>query len=416
MVLDIEEDDEEVINRFQLSIRARIFVLQALLLGLILVTANIGVMTSSQGQIGSVDDSPNLTDTNQTPREINTENFTGDIGDTEEDLPVIIFLEEPGEHEPVWSRVYENRGKFKPHAIVESGDGGFVLTGDMGLDAFFMKIDSDGNEVWKKIYGGNYSDFANDVIPTQDGSFIVAGSSCTGSECSVADQGYVVKVAGNGSILWEKTYEGSIKRVAGSSENGYLMTGDKLTRIDDAGNVIWTRDYEGLGHVIDVDGGENFVFVIPRESISKIDLEGRHIWNCSMREGSVVRCLVEAQDGAIIAAGYLEGHGYLMKIDPAGVKVWEKTYQGNGSEFFYSVDTTSDGGLVTAGSTCSFGEGFFDVHVTRLNPDGELLWHSNYGLGDDWGWDISSAGNRFIVAAETGDLSPDVYLLCFSEE
>jgi hypothetical protein len=74
-------------------------------------------------------------------------------------------------------------------------------------------------------------------------------------------------------------------------------------------------------------------------------------------------------------AGYADV--YVIKLDGNGNKVWEKTYGGSGWDEAVSIQQTTDGGYIVAGSTTSFGEGGLDVYVIKLDENGNLTYSVN---------------------------------------
>jgi hypothetical protein len=71
----------------------------------------------------------------------------------------------------------------------------------------------------------------------------------------------------------------------------------------------------------------------------------------------------------------------LAKIDSDGGLVWQKTYSGGKSDLGYSVYQTSDGGLVVAGYTTSYGDAYSAIWVLRLDSQGSIIWQKAYGGG-----------------------------------
>ncbi len=71
----------------------------------------------------------------------------------------------------LWSRTYEGSFKF----LMKTLDGGFILSGGNG-DFYLLRTDENGDSLWAGSYGGEGEDICNDVIPTRDGGFALAGT------------------------------------------------------------------------------------------------------------------------------------------------------------------------------------------------------------------------------------------------
>lgn len=89
-----------------------------------------------------------------------------------------------------WQKTLGGTDNDWVYSASETSDGGYVVAGsaqsnDWDLagqqygegDCWIVKLDSSGQLVWKKNYGGAKADVAQCVLPTSDGSYIVAGSS-----------------------------------------------------------------------------------------------------------------------------------------------------------------------------------------------------------------------------------------------
>ena len=114
-------------------------------------------------------------------------------------------------------------------------------------------------------------------------------------------------------------------------------------------------------------------------------------------------------DGGYIAAGYTGSYGslnddiWLLKIDRSGAIVWQKTYGGSGKDRAYSIQQTSDGGFVVAGSSQSFNGADTDFLVLKLENDGRVSWQKTFGgSGFDRAHSIRQiSGGGYIVAGIT---------------
>src|SRR4029077_9271461 len=89
--------------------------------------------------------------------------------------------------------------------VQPTSDGGYIVAGykyspGPGLtDALLLKRDAVGSIVWQKTYGGINHDAANSVLPTSDGGYVVAGY----TESPALDHLWVFKVDASGNILWQ---------------------------------------------------------------------------------------------------------------------------------------------------------------------------------------------------------------------
>jgi hypothetical protein len=130
----------------------------------------------------------------------------------------------------------------------------------------------------------------------------------------------------------------------------------------------------------------------------------------------------QTSDGGYIVAG-TEGYDgpdsvqvYLIKTDAAGDTVWTRKYGGTRREAGESVRQTSDGGYIIAGLTTSFGAGQEDVYLIKTNASGDTIWTKTYGgTGSDYGRSVKQTSDGgYIITGFTdsfGAGSYDVYLI-----
>lgn len=93
----------------------------------------------------------------------------------------------------------------------------------------------------------------------------------------------------------------------------------------------------------------------------------------------------------------------LVKIDETGAVLWSKTYGGSREDRGFSVLERSNGNIMIAGTTVSFGSGERDAFLLQTDANGTLLWSKTYGgVGNDNFFNIQPSGNdAFVLTGPT---------------
>ena len=82
-------------------------------------------------------------------------------------------------------------------------------------DYWVVKIDASGNKQWDKRFGGLSEDVAAAIVQTEDGGYVVAGttsSGISGDKTQPNRGGYdywAVRMDANGNKLWDKRFGGT---------------------------------------------------------------------------------------------------------------------------------------------------------------------------------------------------------------
>lgn len=250
---------------------------------------------------------------------------------------------------------------------------------------------------WAKTYGGMGEDEAYSIQQTSDGGYIIAG--LTESFEDESGDAWIIKIDPNGNIEWQKTYGKNYLDTAYAIEQtydgGYVFAG-AFAR---AGWAIW---------------------------VLKLDLNGEVEWQKSFKgkdyESGIAYSVQQTTDGGYIAAGEfrygeVDTDVWILKLAPDGTKEWDKTYGGSDPDHAYTLQQTSDGGLVVAGQNdrpLSGGEG--GIWVLKLHPSGEIQWQKTYaGEKEDEARSIQQTyDGGYIVASTTysfGNGDGDIWVL-----
>jgi len=262
-------------------------------------------------------------------------------------------------------------------------------------DAVITKFDSMGNTVWFKSYGGSANDYLSDAQQTFDGGYIVVGASSSidvdmsGLNKGGSD-GIIAKLDSNGNKVWIKAYGGgdsdSFYSVQQSSDGGYVVAGGSysidenmaglaksntdytdaiVTKVDNNGDIVWFKSYGGID-------SDSF------NSIRKTSDGGYIAVGYSYSNDDDMAMLNKGDSDAIIA-----------KLDSTGNIVWIKSYGGSATDSFYSAQQTADGGYIaigesysTDGNMAGLAKGDIDTIIIKLDSNGNTSWVKSYGGSD----------------------------------
>ncbi|MFC1860188.1 PKD domain-containing protein [Chloroflexota bacterium] len=341
-----------------------------------------------------------------------------------------------------------NEGACSVHQTM---DGGYILAGFTEIngmdnwDVYLVKADSSGNMEWEKTFGGNGYDIARAVQQTNDGGYLIAGA--TESYGSGLSQVYLIKVDTSGNIEWEKTFSGmEAFSLQLTTDNGYIVTGSSsscvyLLKTDDSGNMEWEKQIGGDGsqHGRSVyqtaDGGyavaglEVNVDGIQDGYLVKTDASGNVEWEQTYNTDSKddLFSVQQTTDGGYVMAGTTESYEmdihdvYVIKTDVLGNMEWNQTFGGSGYDYGRFIYQTTDGGYTVAGTTDSYGAGLRDFYLVKSDATGNVEWEQTFG-GVSYETDLSAQqtadGGCVMVGTTTsfGAGGYDAYLVKVAPE
>ncbi len=294
------------------------------------------------------------------------------------------------------------------YSVAQTYDGGFIIAGrtkSFGAkleDLWLVKINAAGDTLWTKTYGSYGDEWGSSMQITSDSGYIIVGH--TRSSGAGGSDVWLVKTNADGDTLWTKTYGGLDDdeglSVQQTRDGGYIFTaytksfnsapGDLwLLKTNATGNTEWSKTYGG----------------------GKVE---------------VGRSVKQTKDGGYIVTGFTLSYGsgsadiWLIKTDASGDTVWTATYGGTDEERGYCVDQTTDDGYIIVGTTMSFGAGSSDVWLIKTNSSGDTLWTKTFGgSNDDAGYFVKETSDGgIIIAGRTGSFgagSDDAWVIKTNE-
>jgi photosystem II stability/assembly factor-like uncharacterized protein len=294
----------------------------------------------------------------------------------------ITFSQAP---DTAWTKRFTNGYYNRGYCAQQTNDGGYIIAGEwwgsIWSQQTLIKTDSIGDAQWQKTY---LYGWANCVRQTKDGGFIFAGYNM-----HFFEQLSVIKTDGSGATQW--TYQ--------SGEGGYPYSFKGFGQ-----SVVQTRDggYVAVGE----DEYDSSVVMVC------LDTSGVSKW---IKEfgGNGNQCgysVQQTSDGGFVIAGTTNSYGgggndvYLIRTDGNGNELWYRAFGGTNDDFGNSVQQTSDGGFIIAGTTNSYGGGGSHVYLIRTDGSGNQLWYKTYGgTNFDFGSSVQqTTDGGFVIVGSSG--------------
>ncbi len=359
---------------------------------------------------------------------------------------VLMFFVSTGFSQITWQRTYGGPAGEKGLCVDKTSDGGYIVIGSTtsfgdSCQGYLIKVDSLGDTLWTKIYGGTVNDWGYSIQQTNDAGYIIIGST---NSFGNGYQIYLIKTDSLGETLWTKAYGDTTdeygRSIRQTVDGGYIIAGSGygmevydpvyLIKTDSMGEVLWSKIYaSGEGFCIEqtIDGGYIIAAygVDGQSCLIKTDSLGDTLWTKMYGKPGIAEYAYSVQqttDNGFIIAGYAHNlyppeytQIYLIKTDSLGDTLWTKLYGevGNSTIKGFSVQQTYDGGYIVAGITSAVG--LLDVYLVKTDSAGDLLWSKTYGGTDiDWGLYVQQTEDSgYIAVGHTLSFGNDcqVYLI-----
>jgi hypothetical protein len=323
----------------------------------------------------------------------------------------VVKLDATGNKE--WDRTFGGSGEDVLFSLQQTSDGGYVLggysfsdiSGDKteankgSYDYWVVKLDAAGEKEWDRTFGGSETDQLRSLQQTSDGGYILGGysnSPVSGDKTEAnrgpCDEGctfdyWVVKLDAAGEKAWDRTFGGSetdeLSSLQQTGDGGYVLGGNSDSRVS--------------GDKTEASRGDHDYWVV------KLGAAGEKEWDRTFGGNStdVLTSLEQTSDGGYVLGGYsfsdISGDKteankggadyWVVKLDAAGEKEWDRTFGGSDFDQLYSLQQTRDGGYIMGGLTASgisgdktqASRGSEDYWVVKLDAAGEKAWDQAFG-------------------------------------
>ncbi|AWH86374.1 T9SS C-terminal target domain-containing protein [Flavobacterium album] len=320
----------------------------------------------------------------------------------------------------LWEKSYG--GKHADYLLdaQSTADYGFILAGTSlsqksgnktedsqgDLDYWIWKMDENGELDWQKNLGGTGADILYSIRNTNDGGFILGGTSDSQpgihkkDSCRGKEDFWIVKLNAKGGEEWQRTIGGSgqeiLKSIVPTKDGGYILGGSSASNIS-------RKILKGAADPFDKSdkcrGNMDFWIV-------KLNEKGEVKWQRTLggKYADMLESIEQTKDGGFIIGGYSnspsskdkseEGYGagdyWIIKLDKDGRTEWEKVFGGEEDDHLYTIKQTQDGGYILGGNSASATSGNksrsnkkgTDIWLVRLDENAEILWQETYNTGN----------------------------------
>jgi hypothetical protein len=262
---------------------------------------------------------------------------------------------------------------------------GNYYTPDHDFDFITLRISpADGSVVWSKPFSGSEYDRGNSVAIDPQGNVVAAGSTTTHANEDMLTLKYD---AGTGAVLWQRTFDGTVK---GQDSNSTAV-------VDAQGNVLMvgtTQDTNPWG----------------RNKTFKYSSDGTLLWSTPTRDGGRPIIAVDPSGDVVVTC---DGGSELLirtiKYSGAtGSERWEMTIPGGGTEMSMIVDAAGNA-IVASPFFGSTGTAFMRV-VKYDSASGRVVWDVQIPGTDrrvrGWAVKTDGAGNVVVATSLTKDNPP----------
>jgi hypothetical protein len=346
-----------------------------------------------------------------------------------------------------WQKSMGGKNNEYAYASTPTADGGYVIVGSTnsnndgdvpaskafngagGTDIWVVKVNTWGEILWSKTFGGTKDDIATDVIETKDKTILILATttSTDGDALGNGTRGGLIllKLKTDGSIIWRKVFAGgynvgdiaftkadaySKPTIKATTDGNYIISANILpliktdlwlAKVTENAEILWAKTYGTNQNdwvnevVVCIDGG--YLMVGGTEAnnsevpgagngfvdiyIAKVDAMGFLVWHKGLGGSNLDEAFSGMQlvDGSLLIVGESnstngdlaenlgEKDGFILKLSSGGFLQWKKQVGGTFSDGLYNIRLSTTGKIYAFGqSNSTFG------NIKPKGPVGDL--------------------------------------------
>ena len=285
-----------------------------------------------------------------------------------------------------------------------------------GYDYHILKLDQQGQKVWERYFSGDRHDYLGSTISTQEGGFLLAGTSYSSSSLDKKQKSngssdiWIIKIDENGEEEWQQTigtrYSEEARSVTQTTDQGYVIAGSTnhpklgygskdviVTKLDKTGKVIGHLILGGKGldeveKVIATKDGGALLGIYSRSGAINEELKIKN------EDASTTLSMTGEEPIPInyqpkTTDNHGEGDYWVVKLDKDMKVQWERNYGGSADDHIRTMALTDTGYMIggesrseNSGNKRANLEEGTDLWVLALDTDGNEQWQQSYNFGN----------------------------------
>jgi len=270
----------------------------------------------------------------------------------------------------LWEENFGFSGSDQAYKAFQTSDGGYFVTGFFDVSAsggggndvgrgtlhgvgefWGIKLKADGTKEWRRYFGGTNNDRSYDAVETDDGGFLMTGTSESVDFDKTDPKGtydyWAVRLTATGDLVWTKSFGGN------EIDNSYasIKTQD--------GNYIMVGDSRSADQDVTSPRGNADAWMV------KFDDNGSKIWQKSFggSQFDTAHSIVQRSNGDYILSGHSRSNdidlttnngvndAWIFVVDENGGLKFQKSIGGSGLDFASEAIETTDNKIVAVGNT-----------------------------------------------------------------
>jgi hypothetical protein len=309
--------------------------------------------------------------------------------------------------------IFQNYGDgFHTFSMATTTDDDYILVGEFGYKkGIVIKVNNEGEILWNNVFqqtDPNHRIWFNSIVNTYDSCFLIAG--VIRNESAGSTDAFYTKINTEGDTLWSKSHSFNgisinILDIEQTNDSGFIMIGHTneqnapyhrvyTAKIDSVGNLQWAKIFSVgdsqlaysvkqmqdnsfiiAGHFSHNSPYEAFVFLL------NLSPDGEIVWDKKYQidnsNSSYIVNDIIINENSIIVYYNIGDKAAILETDLTGEVLWTKTYDAYTQsnligEVSSNMINTSDGGYAFI-----YSDFYVSGGLVKIDENGDVLW-SNY--------------------------------------